>query len=63
MELLRWYEAIFGTDMWKHVVTETTFWGHSVAEVENRKRERNQDEATRQKQFAQKFHDVLGVPL
>ena len=29
VELLLWYEAIFGREMWKHVVSETTFWSHS----------------------------------
>jgi hypothetical protein len=29
VELLLWYEAIFGKEMWKHVVVETTFWSHS----------------------------------
>lgn len=28
-ELLLWYQAIFGVDMWKHLIVETTFWGHS----------------------------------
>ena len=30
VELLLWYEAIFGKEMWKHVVVETTFWSHST---------------------------------
>ena len=29
VELLLWYEAIFGKEMWKHVIVETTFWSHS----------------------------------
>lgn len=29
IELLLWYEAIFGKEMWKHVIVETTFWSHS----------------------------------
>ena len=35
-ELLLWYEAIFGKEMWKHVIVETTFWSHSEAEAQKR---------------------------
>ena len=42
MELLLWYEAIFGKDMWKHVVAETTFWSHSLEAVSQRWQERGQ---------------------
>ena len=30
VELLLWYEAIFGKEMWKHVIVSTTFWSHST---------------------------------
>ena len=39
-ELLLWYEAVFGKEMWRHVVVEHTFWSHSEDEV--RKRLENQ---------------------
>ena len=42
VELLLWYEAIFGKDMWKHVVAETTFWSHSLEAVSQRWQERGQ---------------------
>ena len=42
VELLLWYEAIFGKDMWKHVVAETTFWSHSEEAVNQRWKERGQ---------------------
>jgi hypothetical protein len=42
VELLLWYEAIFGREMWKHVITETTFWSHSQDAVDKRWRERGQ---------------------
>ena len=42
MELLLWYEAIFGKDMWKHVVVETSFWSHSLDAVSQRWQERGQ---------------------
>ena len=38
LELIQWYEAIFGTDMWKHVVMETTYWGHTLVDANKRKR-------------------------
>ena len=57
MELLLWYEAIFGKSMWRHVVTETTFWSHSAAEVRKRMQERDRlDEVKRQNLWDQKFH-------
>ena len=36
------YEAIFGREMWKHVVSETTFWSHSEQSVDLRMQERGQ---------------------
>ena len=39
-ELLLWYEAVFGKDMWKHVTIATSFWGHTEAEALKRKRNR-----------------------
>ena len=42
MELLLWYEAIFGKEMWKHVVVETSFWSHSEEAVQQRWNERGQ---------------------
>ena len=42
VELLLWYEAIFGREMWKHVVSETTFWSHSEESVDLRMQERGQ---------------------
>ena len=42
VELLLWYEAIFGKAMWKHVVAETTFWSHSKEAVALRMQERGQ---------------------
>ena len=42
VELLLWYEAIFGKEMWKHVVVETSFWSHSEEAVKQRWNERGQ---------------------
>ena len=57
VELLLWYEAIFGRQMWKHVVTETTFWSHSARAAEFRSRERDGlNEEKRQELWARKFH-------
>lgn len=36
-KLLLWYEAVFGKELWKHVIVETTFWTHTQAEIQNRK--------------------------
>ena len=40
IDLLLWYEAVFGTEMWKHTIIEYTFWKHSY--VESRTRKMNQ---------------------
>ena len=38
---MKWYEAIFGEDVWKHLVIETSFWKHSEEKATKRKLDRN----------------------
>ena len=40
LELLHWYEAIFGREMWDYVIIETTFWSHRQHDAEKRKKHR-----------------------
>ncbi len=63
IELLIWYEAIFGKEMWKHVITETTFWKHSKAAVEDRINNRkNLNDSIQESLWREKLHEDLGVP-
>ncbi len=55
-ELLLWYEAVFGKEMWKHVVVETTFWKHTKQEAEDRKARMMMDEESRSKEWENKLH-------
>ena len=41
VELMKWYEAIFGDDIWRHLVIETSFWQHSEEEAKKRKLKRH----------------------
>jgi hypothetical protein len=60
---LKWYEAIFGKEMWKHVITETTFWSHRESADTQRKQTRgNLDEELQEKLWKEKFHTELNVP-
>ena len=36
VELMKWYEAIFGESIWNHMVIETSFWKHSEEESAKR---------------------------
>ena len=38
---MKWYETIFGEDMWNHVITETTFWKHTKREANIRQSNQN----------------------
>ena len=37
VELMNWYEAIFGKDIWKHLAMEISFWGHKDEEAKDRR--------------------------
>jgi hypothetical protein len=62
VELLNWYEAIFGKEMWKHVVTETTFWKHSTAATNDRRDNRQMNDTLQELQWREKIHKDLGIP-
>ena len=36
VNLMNWYEAIFGDDIWKYLAIEISFWGHTEKEAEKR---------------------------
>ena len=36
VNLMNWYEAIFGEDIWKLLAIEISFWGHKQDEAEDR---------------------------
>ena len=40
IEILQWYEAIFGKKMWSNIVVETSFWSHSQWDIKQRLKER-----------------------
>ncbi len=58
VELLLWYEAIFGKEMWRHVVTETTFWKHSEAAAMERLTKRNLNDTIQESLWREKIHEV-----
>jgi len=62
IELLTWYEAIFGKDMWKHVITETTFWKHTNAAATERLNKRQLNDSIQETNWQDKIHEVLAVP-
>ena len=33
---MSWYEVIFGTEIWNHLVMEISFWGHSPENAKER---------------------------
>ena len=37
VELMNWYEAIFGEEIWKHLAMEISFWGHKEEEAKDRR--------------------------
>ena len=41
VELMKWYEAIFGGNLWNHLVIETSFWSHSEENSKDRQLNRN----------------------
>jgi len=47
--------------MWKHVVTETTFWKHTVEEAQKRNRTQNLDETKQDEMLRDKLYEELGV--
>jgi hypothetical protein len=47
--------------MWKHVITETTFWKHSAAANKDREQNRGLDEEKQSKLWKEKFHNDLNV--
>ncbi len=49
IEVLKWYEAIFGPEMWTNVIVETTFWSHSEDDANQRMRKQQMDEEVRTK--------------
>ena len=38
---MKWYEAIFGGNLWNHLVIETSFWSHSEENSKDRQLNRN----------------------
>ena len=70
VEMIQWYEAIFGKDMWKHVVTETTFWSHTEAEARKREYTMELTEEKRTRDWSNRFYRkpllvdrVLDIPV
>ncbi len=61
IELLTWYEVIFGKEMWKHVIIETTFWKHGKADVLDRQRTRKINESILEKNWQEEIYKKLAV--
>ena len=58
-----WYEAIFGADMWNHVIIQTNFWGHRKFEAEKRKKNRKMDEEKLKKLLIEELkRSTISVP-
>ena len=36
VDLMNWYEAIFGKEIWKSIAFEVSFWGHSKEDQKDR---------------------------
>ncbi len=47
--------------MWKHVITETTFWTHTSAAALERQNNRNLNETVQENLWQEKIHQVLAV--
>jgi hypothetical protein len=55
VKLLKWYQTVFGVEMWKNVLVEVTFWPHNEAEVETRKFDRKSNESIFELNFKKKL--------
>ena len=34
--MMKWYEAIFGKDIWNHLAMEVSFWSHTDVDAKRR---------------------------
>jgi hypothetical protein len=55
VQLLKWYQTVFGVEMWTNVLVEVTFWKHSEAEVKTRKFVRKYNESIFEASFKKKL--------
>ena len=63
IQLLKLYESIFSRDMWKHSITEVTFWQHHKRAVRDRKRNGNMTELYRHNLWNQQYKEALNIPV
>eukprot|EP00092_Neocalanus_flemingeri_P002214 GFUD01002355.1.p1 GENE.GFUD01002355.1~~GFUD01002355.1.p1 ORF type:complete len:1269 (+),score=229.33 GFUD01002355.1:139-3945(+) len=61
ISLLKFYEQIFGKEMWKSVVVEMSFWYHTKTDACKRKEDRDLDEKKQEHDLNYKLRTTFGV--
>merc|ERR550519_2334198 len=61
IDFIKLFESIFSKEMWKHAVTEVTFWKHDRRSVRERQRRGGMDELKRHKEWNSQYKEELNV--
>jgi len=63
VELLRLYESMFSTDIWRNTITQFGFWKHDEDSVEERLEEQEMDETRKHNEWNTHYKEKVGINI
>ena len=63
VELLKLYESMFSSDIWRNTITQFGFWKHDIDSVEERMEEGEMDEMRKHKEWNTHYKEKVNIPL